>query len=428
MPLDASLFMQYAALRDSQNKQLQASIGSGLDSAYKNKALKIEEEKAKASGLDLDKLAVGPLIKMQSGQELDPQETAILKAWDLSETRKLAPDATGNYRKINASIFGGVPNSPSGAAQGFDLGNLAPSVPSVESMPSSFIGGTNDAVSQSPAPAVPLDVSMFQPTGDPAMDAYRAKMFEQNKGMVGDDLPVVPQQDGGFDTSLVAPVNAPITVPPELAGNPNAAQKYMESAATAQATIPLEVAKAGAVEQAKNKITLEQENAKKIIGKEKFDNAVQLYLDRLDELQKRGGINKAGAGVSGIKNYAAGTSLGQEAGRASSDADQAIRDELGSLRNGIKSAVKEATGMSSQEMNSNVELQTFLDSISNPRSTYEANYNMASNLSKLYGSGKVGRKEYGDKQKAPKLEGKKVRQKSTGKTGQIINGKFVPDA
>jgi len=249
MPLDASLFMQYAALRDSQNKQLQASIGSGLDSAYKNKALKIEEEKAKNAGFDLDKLAAPALIKMQMDpNSLTPQDTAILKAWDLSETRKLAPDATGNYRKINASIFD--PGMGSGKPQGFDLGNIAP-VPSVESMPSSFIGGTNDAVSQSPAPAVPLDVSVLQPTGDPAMDAYRAKMFEQNKGMVGDDLPVVPQQAGGFDTSLVAPQREPITVPPELANNPNAAQKYMESAAAAEGALSADVAKAGAIETAK---------------------------------------------------------------------------------------------------------------------------------------------------------------------------------
>lgn len=260
MPLDASLFMQYAALRDSQNKQLQASIGSGLDSAYKNKALKIEEEKAKNAGFDLDKLATPALIKMQMGETLTPQDTAILKAWDLSETRKLAPDATGNYRKINASIFD--PGMGSGKPQGFDLGNIAP-VPSVESMPSSFIGGTNDAVSQAPAPAVPFDVSMLQPTGDPNMDAYRAKMFEENQAMVGDALPAVggtnsgeflppvAEKVSGFDTNLVAPQREPITVPPELAGNPNATQKYLESAAAAEGALSADVAKAGAIETAK---------------------------------------------------------------------------------------------------------------------------------------------------------------------------------
>lgn len=250
--------MQYAQLKAQQNAQLQNSIGSGLDNAYKNKTLKVEAEKAKTAGLDLDKLAVPALIKMQAGQELDPQETAILKAWDLSETRKLAPDASGNYRKVNASIFDG------GAPQGFDLGNLAKTpgfVPSnvqanVESqaLPDSFAGGTaqipavsdeefgNYPVLPVALPNGPLDMSMLQ--GASGQDA----------------LPEVPKQAGGFDTGLVAPVEArpPITVPPELAGNPNAAQKYLESAAGAEATAATDVKKAVDIKKGEAALTRQQ--------------------------------------------------------------------------------------------------------------------------------------------------------------------------
>lgn len=258
MPLDPSIFMQYAALKADQNKQLLGSINSGLDSAYKNKALKIEQDKAKTAGFDLDKLAAPALIKMQlDPNSLTPEDTAILKAWDLSETRKLAPDATGNYRKINASIFGGMPNSPSGAPQGFDLGNVAP-IPSVEPMPSSFIGGTNDVVEPAAAPAIPLSVSDLQPTGDPNMDAYRAKMFEMNQGMVGDALPPVAPKMSGFDTELVAPQREPITVPPELEGNPNAKQKYLESAAAAEGSLATDVKKSLAIKEGESALTKQQ--------------------------------------------------------------------------------------------------------------------------------------------------------------------------
>ena len=135
MPLDPSIFTQYASLNQRRNEQLQANISSGLDNAYKMKSLKVEQEKLANQGLDLDKLATPVLIKRQMGETLTPQENAVLEAWDLTETRKLAPDATGNYRKVNASIFDTAP-------QGFDLGTIAP-VPPVSSqpLPDTFAGG-----------------------------------------------------------------------------------------------------------------------------------------------------------------------------------------------------------------------------------------------------------------------------------------------
>ncbi len=50
-------------------------------------------------------------------------------------------------------------------------------------------------------------------------------------------------------------------------------------------------------------------------------------------------------------------------------------------------AIKEATGMSAQQMNSNVELQTFLRAATDPTLSIQANLEAINNLSKLYGLG-----------------------------------------
>jgi hypothetical protein len=75
---------------------------------------------------------------------------------------------------------------------------------------------------------------------------------------------------------------------------------------------------------------------------------------------------------------------GQVAGRAFGTKDQAKRDELKSIRLQLLNAVKEATGMSSQQLNSNVELKTYLDSLGSEGMSKEANLAILENLSRRY--------------------------------------------
>jgi hypothetical protein len=49
--------------------------------------------------------------------------------------------------------------------------------------------------------------------------------------------------------------------------------------------------------------------------------------------------------------------------------------------------IKNATGMSARQMDSNVELQNTLNSLSDPRQGYEAAINIIENLRKTYGLG-----------------------------------------
>jgi hypothetical protein len=63
---------------------------------------------------------------------------------------------------------------------------------------------------------------------------------------------------------------------------------------------------------------------------------------------------------------------------------QAKRDELNSVRLQLFNAVKEATGMSSTQLNSNVELQTWLKSLGSDTMSKEANLAILNNIENRY--------------------------------------------
>jgi hypothetical protein len=75
---------------------------------------------------------------------------------------------------------------------------------------------------------------------------------------------------------------------------------------------------------------------------------------------------------------------GQIAGQAVGTKAQAARDELKSQRLQILNDIKKATGMSSQQLNSNVELKTWLDSLGAPEITKEGNLNILKNIQEKY--------------------------------------------
>lgn len=417
MPIDPSLFLQYAALRQRQNEDLGNKLGNIAEQANQERLFnkKIAAEKA-SQGLDLDKLVTPVLIKMGSGQELTPEEQAIGKAWDMRETRKLAPDATGNYRRVNASIFGDAPTP-----QGFDLGMVAPIAPVTSApLPDTFAGGVApmgamsdaqfDAIPAAPLPVSggPLNVGMLQPTGDPGMDAYRAKMFEQN-GAMQDNLPTVPA--GGFDTGLVAPPEArtPITVPPELANNPNAAQEYLNAAAKAQATMPLEVAKAAATETAKAQ-------AEAGVKKAQTDKTNSLALPILYKMLEQND-------TAPQMPY---SDLAQPVTRFADPKAANSLELMKQNRLDLAAPLAKELGVNPTDKDFQASLDRIVDLNADPRGRALLIQQLINKTERKLG---VQETKFENKEKTPlpKIEGKRVRQKSTGKTGQIINGEFVPD-
>lgn len=108
------------------------------------------------------------------------------------------------------------------------------------------------------------------------------------------------------------------------------------------------------------------------------------------DLAKMGGMTSTSKSplANLVTSLQTGTA-GQIAGRTFGTKEQAKRDELKSIRLQLLNAVKEATGMTAQQLNSNVELKTYLDSLGSEGMTKEANLAILDNLSRRYLKGEA---------------------------------------
>jgi hypothetical protein len=95
---------------------------------------------------------------------------------------------------------------------------------------------------------------------------------------------------------------------------------------------------------------------------------------------ERGALSNVASGV-------ASTGLGQKAGQLFGTEAQVERDVINSARSRLVNSIKNATGMSAQQLNSNVELQTMLKSISDPGQSYQSAIRIIDDIEKAYVTG-----------------------------------------
>jgi hypothetical protein len=136
-----------------------------------------------------------------------------------------------------------------------------------------------------------------------------------------------------------------------------------------------------------------QEKAEKLEeGQLALGDTISTAETLVKDLAKMGGITSTSKGplANLVTSLQTGT-VGQMAGRTFGTAEQAKRDELKSIRLQLLNAVKEATGMSAQQLNSNVELKTYLDSLGSEGMTKEANLAILDNLSRRYLKGEAAK-------------------------------------
>lgn len=91
--------------------------------------------------------------------------------------------------------------------------------------------------------------------------------------------------------------------------------------------------------------------------------------------------------ISNALSYIASTGPGQIAGRIGGTQAQTQRDIIQSSRNLLFTAVKNATGKTSGELNSNVEFKTWLEALTDPSRSIQANQAILENLEKFVASG-----------------------------------------
>ena len=91
--------------------------------------------------------------------------------------------------------------------------------------------------------------------------------------------------------------------------------------------------------------------------------------------------------LSNLASFTAASGVGQIAGRAFSTEAQVEREVINSARTRLVNSIKNATGMSAQQLNSNVELQTMLKSISDPAQPVQAALRIIEDIENAYVKG-----------------------------------------
>lgn len=145
-------------------------------------------------------------------------------------------------------------------------------------------------------------------------------------------------------------------------------------------------AKAAAVARANAEAAAEAKRAEKMPGRKTVSTIVgkmRAAYETLDEMEAIPSEERGG--VANFLDYMGATSGGREVQKMFGTEASKYLTQIQTLRKLLTTAIKNATGMSAQEMNSNVELQLTLDSLSDPTQGIEAALQTMRDLEELYG-------------------------------------------
>ena len=156
---------------------------------------------------------------------------------------------------------------------------------------------------------------------------------------------------------------------------------------------------------AEPKLTAAQEKIdQKAEAKTQLTDIVSDLATKYKNLRDMGAIVSStdeGLGVGNIGARLGSTAIGQAVGSAFGTKAQTERESIEQTRPLLLNLIKNATGMSAQQMNSNAEMQLYLNAATNPKLSYEANMDALRQLDKLFGIGTVA-KQIEEEKKNPK--------------------------
>jgi len=128
--------------------------------------------------------------------------------------------------------------------------------------------------------------------------------------------------------------------------------------------------------------------AKAATGKAELSSELDNIRAAYNNLNEMRAIPSTGRNV--LSNIAAGTAasgVGQAVGRLAGTPEQTERDVIKSGRLRLVNAIKNATGMSAQQLNSNVELKNMLDSVTDPSQSIETVNRILDQIQETYLTG-----------------------------------------
>lgn len=128
----------------------------------------------------------------------------------------------------------------------------------------------------------------------------------------------------------------------------------------------------------------------KVEGKRLVSETLSKLREDYDAYEKMGAdIDPSRPGVSNIINRIGSSYVGQTVGGAIGSKEQTIRDQINAKRAMLMAALKQATGMGATQLNSDRELQFYLNMATDPSRGRAANKEALDHLEKTYGLGGV---------------------------------------
>jgi len=125
----------------------------------------------------------------------------------------------------------------------------------------------------------------------------------------------------------------------------------------------------------------------KFAGRENVDTLITGLRDQYNILKSNEGITSTEAGfIPNLRSAASRSTVGQAFGQAIGSTNQSARNTIAQSRPLLLNAIKDATGMSAKQMDSNAELKMYLAAATDPSLDYESNMNALKQLERLFGT------------------------------------------
>jgi hypothetical protein len=178
---------------------------------------------------------------------------------------------------------------------------------------------------------------------------------------------------------------------PSMSPYPGSAQvplsRVAAEAAVQRETPEQAAARAAATARATATVETEKKAAEKAPGRKQVSTLINKVRAAYEALDKAEAIpSETRGGFANAMDYFGTSSLGREAQKMVGTTNSKYLSEIINSRKLLATAIKNATGMSAQEMNSNVELQLTLDALTDPTQGIEAARTTLATLEELYGA------------------------------------------
>lgn len=137
-------------------------------------------------------------------------------------------------------------------------------------------------------------------------------------------------------------------------------------------------------------IKAEQAAERTAKGKEGVSSTLDTLHGHYLELSKQGGIQSTqNNALTNIGARLSSSALGQMVGGAVGTREQSIRNSIANIRPMLLQDIKNATGMTAGQMNSNMELQTYLQAATDPTLDLESNLRAIAFIDQKFGTGRL---------------------------------------